>query len=220
MLTDDDDGLTDRAFSVKEKIIPLLLEKLHREIDRVETFDIFEGMEDLLSATRYADSEERTSLQKMSDAMVSEQQVTFFLASFFSALDSNEKTVEGFTRLQNSVTYLALLLTRMNMDEQHDFTFNNEPQEFTPTLNYELDPLFLSFCRIITGFHRVWEFKDIVGKSFSTASIKVMEPLTLMSRHSKFSQFYRKIKREERSLALQALLVCVVRFSNCFVLPI
>jgi hypothetical protein len=58
MLTDDDDGLTDRAFSVKERIIPLLLERLHNDIDKGSTLDILEGVEDILYATRYADSDD------------------------------------------------------------------------------------------------------------------------------------------------------------------
>jgi len=39
-----------------------------------------------------------------------------------------------FNVLHNAVTYISLVLTRLNMDEQHDFTYNNEPQEFNPTL--------------------------------------------------------------------------------------
>ena len=44
MLTDDDDNLTDKALSVKDKIIPLMLEKVHKGISLPETSDIFEGI--------------------------------------------------------------------------------------------------------------------------------------------------------------------------------
>jgi hypothetical protein len=44
MLADDDDGLTDRAFSIKEKIIPALMEKVHENIAKKETIDVFEGI--------------------------------------------------------------------------------------------------------------------------------------------------------------------------------
>ena len=71
MLTDDDDSLTFKAQSIKEKIIPLLLDKIHQEINRPSTANIFEGIEDIINATRYADNEEKTPLQKMSDEMVS-----------------------------------------------------------------------------------------------------------------------------------------------------
>ena len=57
MLTDDDEGLTDRAFSIKEKIIPALMEKVHQNMEKTETIDVFEGIEDILNATRYADNE-------------------------------------------------------------------------------------------------------------------------------------------------------------------
>ena len=42
MLTDDDDdSLTFKAQSIKEKIIPLLLDKIHQEISRPSTSGIF-----------------------------------------------------------------------------------------------------------------------------------------------------------------------------------
>ena len=44
MLTDDDDSLTDKAFEVKEKIIPLILERIHQRIDKADTTDVFEGL--------------------------------------------------------------------------------------------------------------------------------------------------------------------------------
>ena len=92
MLTGDDDSLTFKAQSIKEKIIPLLLDKIHQEISRPSTSGIFEGVEDILNATRYADNEERTPLQRMSDEMVSGQQASLFLKSYLGSLETNQKS--------------------------------------------------------------------------------------------------------------------------------
>ena len=92
MLTDDDDTLTDKAFEVKEKIIPLILERIHQRIDKADTTDVFEGLEDILSATRYSDNEERSAMQRMSDPIVSGKEVAFFLKTYFNALETEQKT--------------------------------------------------------------------------------------------------------------------------------
>lgn len=92
MLTDDDDSLTDKAFEVKEKIIPLILERIHQRIDKADTTDVFEGLEDILSATRYSDNEERSAMQRMSDPIVSGKEVAFFLKTYFNALETEQKT--------------------------------------------------------------------------------------------------------------------------------
>ena len=88
MLTDDDDTLTDKAFEVKEKIIPLILERIHQRIDKPDTTDVFEGLEDILSATRYSDNEERSPMQRMSDSIVSAKEVAFFIKTYFNALET------------------------------------------------------------------------------------------------------------------------------------
>jgi hypothetical protein len=61
--------------------------------------------------------------------MVSQQELNFFMKSLFNALEAGEKTPELFSVLHNAVTYISLVLTRLNMDEQHDYLYNNvEPQ--------------------------------------------------------------------------------------------
>ena len=65
----------------------------------------------------------------------------------------------------------------------------------------------MSFGKMITIFHRIWEYKDVVGPLFGIVTIKAMEPLTMMTKFSKFSDYYRKIDKNERSQALQSLLV-------------
>jgi hypothetical protein len=151
----------------------------------------------------------------MSDAMVSQEVVTFFHKAFLSALEEQSKTKNSFNVLQNAAAYISLLLTRMNMDEQHDFTYNNQPAEFRPTLNYHLDAVFQSFCKIVFNLVKAWEYKEVVGPFFGIAPIKVVEPLTLMTRHSRFPELYQKISKAERSLGLQALLVLMGLYSDC-----
>jgi len=102
------------------------------------------------------------------------------------------------------------------MDEQHDFTYNNEPQEFNPTLEYQIDNYFLQFCKIVINVERVWEYRDIMGTVFGIVPIKIMEPLTLMTKHSRFSSFYEKIPKFERTYALQAILVLISSFLENF----
>lgn len=63
----------------------------------------------------------------------------------------------------------------------------------------------------------LWEYKEVAGKSFNFIATKVIEPLTTMTKHSRFSQFYGKIPKEERSKALQVLLVTLLIFRDCFV---
>jgi hypothetical protein len=108
----------------------------------------------------------------------------------------------------NASTYIGLCLSRMAMDELQELLFGSTgPQEFKPTLEYQLEELFLGFCKWASVLHRLWEFKNIAGRSFSLLSVKVIEPLILITKHSLFAPLYSKIPLEERSSALQALLV-------------
>lgn len=47
---------------------------------------------------------------------------------------------------------------------------------------------------MITLFHRIWEYKDVVGPQFGIVTVKAIEPLTLLTKFSKFSEFYRKFE--------------------------
>ena len=42
---------------------------------------------------------------------------------------------------------------------------------------------------------------------FSIIAVKALEPLVLMTKHTKFSEYYQKIDRKERASSLQGLLV-------------
>lgn len=118
-----------------------------------------ESLEDIFNSSRYGDYDERSSLQSMSDLLVRSDEVQFFLNSVFSSLEATVKTTAHFYTLQNATTYISLVLMRMNMDEHHDFSYTNEPQEYKPTLKYEVDALFMNFCKLLTRFDQVWEFK-------------------------------------------------------------
>ena len=134
----------------------------------------------------------------MSDNLVKAEEIEFFLNTIFTAIAASNKTLPHFFTIQNSSTYLSLVLARMNMDEHHDFSFGNEPQEYKPTLQYELDSILLNFCKLLTSFNRIWEFKE-VHPLFRLLPLKFLEPLTLITKHSRFGSFYCRIELADRS---------------------
>ena len=94
----------------------------------------------------------------------------------------------------NSSIYLCIVVARMNMDEQQqDFDFG-EPQAFKPTLLYEVDGLFLGFCGMVKRYPRIWEFAEMSDREYGFAGVRVIEPLVLMTRHSRFGSFYVRIE--------------------------
>ena len=62
----------------------------------------------------------RTELQCLTDAAVSEGEVNFHLDNLLNSVKS--VNAESLTSVYNSCTFLSLVTTRMNMDEQHDYS--------------------------------------------------------------------------------------------------
>lgn len=62
----------------------------------------------------------RSELQCLTDAAVSEEEISFHLENLLVSLQSIN--AESLSSVFNSSTFLSLVVTRMNMDEQHDYS--------------------------------------------------------------------------------------------------
>jgi hypothetical protein len=51
------------------------------------------------------------------------------------------------------VSYLSLVVARMNMDDQSDYAEENKPLK--PTLSYSQKAIFPAFCRLVSLVERI-----------------------------------------------------------------
>jgi hypothetical protein len=124
-LVTDDDQLTPAAHEARQMVVPLLLQKLHTDLSLPATLEVVDAVDQVLQASRYSDpEEERSELQGMSDLIVSSEELAFHLAALLPL---------SFPSALNAVSYLAVVVLRMNQDEAQE----GEQHPFRPTLLYQ-----------------------------------------------------------------------------------
>lgn len=186
IVADDEEDMPPAAHEARRMIVPLLLQKLHTDLALPSALEVVDCLEEILQASRYSDQDEaRSELQQLSDIIVSAEEVAFHLAALRSA--SSPAAL-------NAASYLAMLVARMNFDEQE--------HPFRPTLLYQLDDLFAAFARLASGT------AGLAGADRLLA-VRWLELLVGMGKHSRFGEFYRGLGREERMEGLRTLVVIV-----------
>ena len=122
LITDDEDDMSESATEVRKRILPLLLRKIRAEVDMAGTLEVFESLEDILQSSRYGvdDFGERSELQCLTDVAVSAEEIRFHLDNLLVSLQS--VNAESLSSVLNSSTFLSLVVARMNLDEQHDYS--------------------------------------------------------------------------------------------------
>lgn len=89
------------------------------------------------------------------------------------------------------------------MDEQKDYEDSVQPAR--ETLAYQLDSLFVNFCKILLYLIKIQG--NLKDSTLKLLVIKHLQLLTTLSKHSKFDVFYPQIPKSERLSALTLLIV-------------
>jgi hypothetical protein len=194
LITDDDEHMPPAAHDARQMIVPLLLQKLHADLRLPAALEVVDCLEQILQASRYSDpEEERSELQRLSDIIVSAEELGFHLAALLPTPSPSAP---------NAAAYLLMAVGRMNQDELQE---GGTRRPFQPTLLYQTQPLFAAFATLAVGTGQLAGADRLL-------SVRWLELLVAMARHSRFGEAYAAIALEER---LEAVRTLVVRQEVC-----